>query len=135
MIVYIAGRFNKREEFREHAAELRAAGIEVTAQWLEAPDDEEWRLAAIRDIKDIDRSEIVVNFIEPKGSANVGGGRHWECGYAYAKGKLVILVGPDEEIVFHTLPGVYHFYNWDAARRVLLGAHYDDARELYNAAI
>jgi hypothetical protein len=110
----------------------------VTARWLsgshEAKGDdsrETWAEFAIDDLGDVDRAEVLVEFTQKPfittqylsyAELNVlkRGGRHVEFGYAYAKDKLLILVGPREN-VFHNLFSVHQYDNWAEARAFLAG--------------
>lgn len=126
-LVYLAGRYGRREELLSKAGELEAAGHVVTARWLEGLDDEgngdfthghdgqaaRW---AEKDLADIEGSEVVISFTEGGGGR---GGRHVELGYALADPRRrCILVGPAEH-VFHWHPRVEHFGTWDEAKAAL----------------
>src|SRR5713226_6452736 len=115
MRIYIAARYSRRAEMAAQAGILRAAGHEVTSRWLVEHNvewtgghDPQWEEISLGDIEDIDSAEVVISFTHPRGTPVTGGGRHVEFGYAYAKGKKLIIVGPREN-VFHHLPGV-EFY-------------------------
>lgn len=114
-LVYIAGRFSRRDEFNGYAAQLRSWGYDVDARWL--VENHEWygegdaeALAAARgfatdDLEDVTRADIVLVFTEPPnpGGRNRGG-RHVEYGIALGQGKDIIVVGQPEN-VFHNLRG------------------------------
>lgn len=91
-IVYIAGRFSKRETFRKYRASLEIQGYEVRCRWLDqVRDAESHEIEKImqRDIEDIDASDVVI----VDGELSSKGGMLFEMGYAYAKGKRVYLIG------------------------------------------
>ncbi len=91
-IVYIAGRFSKREVFRKYRASLEIQGYEVRCRWLDqVRDAEPHEIEKImqRDIEDIDASDVVI----VDGELSSKGGMLFEMGYAYAKGKRVYLIG------------------------------------------
>src|SRR5580704_6635369 len=117
---YLAGAFHRREEFRCYAADLIAAGHTVTSTWLAEESEVEAHAAAnaVRDLADLDRADAIVCFTTPARATRSRGGRHTEFGYALAKGKAVILVGPRENI-FYSLPGVSVFDDWPSALRSL----------------
>ncbi len=108
--VYLAGRYDRREELQGYAARLSQLGFLVTSQWLTGhacadgectPD--EMRLFAREDLWDIDRAKVFIAFTEDPGSASYqSGGRHVELGYAMASGLDVVIIGPREN-VFHWL--------------------------------
>jgi len=116
MKVYLAARYSRREEMIEHAVKLEMAGHLVTSTWLRGHNkawtgetDDQWAKFALTDIIDVERSEVVISFTHPRGTLTTGGGRHVEFGYAYAKGKKLVIIG-ERENVFHHLPGT-EFYN------------------------
>lgn len=86
---------------------LHNAGHEVTSKWIRGL-EETMSLpeAAQMDLDDIDRADVVISCTLPKGTVFSSGGRHVEFGYALAKDKLIINVGPNEENIFHHLPQV-----------------------------
>ena len=119
MLVYIAAPFSYKDDLKSFRAELEERRIEVTSRWLDEcaaptatldqfPDD--YHLDTTNtDINDINRCNVLVLFtIDPLGPPKPRGGRHWETGYAYAKGKEIVIIGPRENI-FHYLPDVKVF--------------------------
>lgn len=86
---------------------LRAMGHEVTARWVDGAEETlgESAAGALMDVEDIEAADMLLFFAEPRGSLNVGGGRHWEFGYAFARGKSCVVVG-DRETIFCHLPSV-----------------------------
>jgi nucleoside 2-deoxyribosyltransferase len=116
---YIAAPYSWRERIKEFIGELEDLGIESTTSWVNETvsiaagsslsDEERNRHFAEIDIQDIDRADVVVVFtIDPLGPPKPRGGRHWETGYAYGKGKEIVVVGPPENL-FHFLPEVKVF--------------------------
>lgn len=113
MKIYIAGRYSRRDEFREVAKQLEEMGHEVTSQWLDEDVDLNHTMAdiqpefatgaALTDLHDIDEAQVVLFFSESKLTPR--GGRHVEFGYALAKGKFIYVIGPKENI-FHYNPMV-----------------------------
>lgn len=125
--VYLAGRFDRREELRLVANELRRLGAEVTSRWLEGeaaltPSElaAAGRAAAVArmDFDDVRRADVCISFTEERGGPQGRGGRHTELGIALATGQRVIVVGPREH-VFHCLGVVEHYETWDDARQQL----------------
>lgn len=124
--IYIAARFIQQGEVREKALELEALGHECTSSWRfetpngdgsEAEHEEHYRAAALCDLEDINRSDILVLLTE---HASPSGGKHVETGYALAKDKRVILVGPRRaENVFHWLIPEY-YATWEAFIKAVL---------------
>lgn len=122
--VYLAARFARQAELREVAAELRAAGVEVTSRWLGSERalrsedlDAHGRAAQLAqmDFEDLTSANVCIAFTEDSRAPTGRGGRHTELGIALALGMRVILVGPREH-VFHCLPSVEHYPDWEAAR-------------------
>lgn len=117
--VYIAARYDRRFELRFAANALRANGHEVTAQWLDNAEEfkESMAAAAQMDLDDIDRADTILFIGEAFGSANRGGGRWFELGYAYALGKrlFVVLGEGGHETVFTELPSMVVFPSLEKA--------------------
>jgi hypothetical protein len=119
--VYLAARFSKKTEVKKLSGDLKRSGIVVTSRWLDEPVDENTGLnqvtteyterVALADVEDIDEAEFFVLFSENPESTWPRGGRHFETGYAYARGKRIIICGPKEN-VFHSLPGVVITPSW-----------------------
>lgn len=112
---------------RAVAEELRRAKVEVVSRWLlsekplrQADLTEGGRGGEMArlDLADLKTATVCVAFSEGEGSVGRGG-RHTELGIALGLGIRVILVGPREH-VFHCLPGVEHFLNWEVARAAVL---------------
>lgn len=108
MRIYIAGRYSRRDEFREVAKQLEEMGHEVTSTWLRENIDPNHTMAdippsfaagaALTDLEDVDRADAVLFYSETELTPR--GGRHVEFGYAIAKGKFIYVIGPAENI-FH----------------------------------
>lgn len=128
MKVYLASRFSRQLELREYANELTNLGIKVTSRWLNQianvnhslNDVTDWdnRLYATQDAADIDAADVLVLFSENPKVGTPRGGRHWETGYAYGKGKTVIVCGPKENI-FHYFVDVAHIPDWNDTKQFL----------------
>jgi nucleoside 2-deoxyribosyltransferase len=117
MKAYLAARYSQKGDMQCVATILRARDVEVTSSWLEEhwppgismdqiPTEELAKFAA-QDIKDIDAADVVIMFSIDPLIAGVRGGRHVEFGYALGTGKLIVVLGPKENI-FHYLPRVKH---------------------------
>lgn len=121
MKVYLAARYSRRDELLSLIPKLKKQGIQVTSSWLRStgtgklPDRtaKENRKHAIKDFKDIERAHAVMMFSEDPGTPTPRGGRHVELGYALGLGKLVIVIGPHEN-VFHFHPNVEVYATLDA---------------------
>ena len=106
--VYVAARFERQAEARALAYELIANGYPVTARWLNAPglalgDLARERLWAQADLADLDAADVYLLLSDEVPGR---GGKDFEGGYAYARGKRLVVVGPRAHI-FHALPGVH----------------------------
>lgn len=127
-LIYLAGRYSRREELIGYGQELAVAGIgRVEARWL--TEDHDWdgsqqpggeleaaQRFATDDVEDLAASHAVVVFTEePAPGGRNRGGRHVEYGLAIGLRKHVIVVGPAEN-VFHTLPSVPRFAEWEQAK-------------------
>jgi hypothetical protein len=104
--LYLAGRWQQRDYINTLASELRNRGHIVTARWLDIEHKRYTKPECAQiDLDDIDAAHVLVSFTEAPDVGYNTGGRHVEFGYSIAKGKILILVGPIENI-FHELPGV-----------------------------
>lgn len=126
MKIYLAARYSRHPEMQGARDVLAALGHEVTSRWIDCHTDVSGDFASSftpeqlniapdlcaplgrHDIEDVDAAQTVISFTDGTGGK---GGRHVEFGYALARGKRMILVGPREHI-FHTLPEVEHFPDW-----------------------
>ena len=115
---YLAARYARRNELREYREILQQHGAIVTSNWLNetSPLDgnlnnekEEFYVhTANVDLQDIDAADALVFFSEDPLVGVPRGGRHFEMGYAHAKGKSVYVIGVKEN-VFHYRARVYHY--------------------------
>lgn len=126
MRLYLAGRYSRRDEFREIATQLRANGFIVTSRWLKENADLHHKLGdpidghddvatfylktAIIDCEDIQAADVILFFAEDPHVGTPRGGRHVEFGYALGIGKRLFVIGGEENI-FHYLPNVRNFPN------------------------
>ena len=108
--------------------QLCAAGHSVTSRWIDGGHQlavieistsarcEEQSRFAREDWDDLVEADCVISFTEPPRELNSSrGGRHVEYGMALALGKKIIVVGFLEN-VFHHLPEVLFFEDWDQLR-------------------
>ena len=107
MKVYIAALYSTNDNAAAEAVrQLVEAGHESTAQWINGAEETRTQAeAAVMDLEDVDRADALILLALPIGTLYKGGGRHFEMGYAVARGKKVIVVG-DYETVFCHLPKV-----------------------------
>ena len=121
--VYLAGQYPRRAELARYAAELRQRGITVTSRWLDTETEADLESAtweqretwAANDLEDVDAADVVVVFTETASYGPTRGGRHVETGFALARRKVIILVGPLEN-VFHSHPDISaRFREWGPA--------------------
>jgi hypothetical protein len=133
-VIYLAARYSRAEEMRHYRDQLTDLGYRVSSRWIDhhggtlteslGSDDisnnlEYAQTIAQTDLIDLDASHIVIAFTEEKGGGK--GGRHFELGYAIARTKRIIIVGPRENI-FHSLSFIQQHPTWEAfmefARRI-----------------
>ncbi len=108
MNIYLAADFERAEEASEVARLLeRLVRARVVSRWhtdpnaaeaaaatrVAAPATEVALDAATRNLEDIDASDV---FVVLTTGLPARGGRHFETGYAYARGKPIVIVGPVE---------------------------------------
>lgn len=105
--VYIASRFTNRDAIEALSLKLETAKNpwHCIQTWTREPLLSDPVINAERDLQEIDSADIVLVMTE--NCEQVPGGMHWESGYAYAKGKAVIVVGPKVNIFYH-LPSIVH---------------------------
>lgn len=103
MKIYIAG--HNQEEGRRLAEILKRCGHTITSTWLNeslaeenGSDDENKRLIAEKDAKEIFSSDAVVLFASPR---RVPGGKFVECGIAIGAGLPVYLLGHRENMLMY----------------------------------
>jgi len=126
--VYLAARYSLKEQLKVYAAELQAEGIEVTSRWLDekySPNTQmgevpysELVMFARTDLQDVEDADVLVFFTEDPENQPRRGGRHVEFGYALALGKQILVVGPVENI-FHNLPEIPHYDNFEQVKNTL----------------
>ena len=129
MKIYLAARYSRHPEMRDYRDQLEAHGHQVTSRWIDLHggdlgqsipperlnlDPEGCRRYAETDLMDIIESEMVISFTEGNGGGK--GGRHTEFGLAVAMHKITVIIGPREH-VFHTLPSVGMYANWQQFTR------------------
>jgi nucleoside 2-deoxyribosyltransferase len=110
MKYYIAASLKDQEEANRLATSIGVADHQCTSRWLgeiEAKTPAGCKATALRCFEDIDKADVVVHVSKPKGHPNPSPGRMVELGYALARGKPVILLGPLGETVFHFVPNIF----------------------------
>lgn len=102
MKIYVAAPYELRDTAIGVMRDLEQMGFTVTSEWLRTDEEISPKMAA-QDLRDIDAADLVVVLHPPEFEYKGTGGRHFEMGYAVAKGKRVILVGRRTNN-FHHLP-------------------------------
>lgn len=125
MLIYLAARYERREELCRYRDELQALGHVVTSRWLSGSHlitDEQLHSSehdhlqmrfALEDVEDLESANMVISFTESPDAGSVRGGRHVEFGIAWEACKVCLVVGYRENI-FHSLPSVTFFPTWGA---------------------
>jgi nucleoside 2-deoxyribosyltransferase len=127
--IYLAAMYSEKNEISAQAEVFRNHGIGVTSTWLEELHHPNIQMSEVatndltcyaeNDIRDIESADwFVFHSVEPT-IPTVRGGRHVEFGYALARGKKILVVGPEENI-FHHLPAVQHVNDWESAVNFLI---------------
>jgi nucleoside 2-deoxyribosyltransferase len=119
MKIYLAARYRRREEMQGRAADLEAAGHEVTSRWIRGSHEpvrgvataEERAVWAAEGMSDLRTADALIAFTEPPEEPKSRGGRHVEFGVALGLHKRIAVIGP-QETVFHCLPRVERFDSW-----------------------
>lgn len=121
MRIYLAASLTMREHIITVAERIRQKGHIVECRWFGeslGSDDPKFLAARASDnLADIGEADIFVRFSDTDVVSEFAGptcrtslatgGRHFECGYAYALGKKVVVVGGHQN-VFDWLPDVVH---------------------------
>ena len=122
MKVYLTARFERKDEIATYAEELNNLGHTVTSSWLEVEFDPgtplshpTWSRLAQQDVDDIRRADALMCFTEGGGG---GAARQVEFGIGLGLGKRIYIVGSAEHL-FHTLPQIEVYPEWDALVGVL----------------
>lgn len=115
MSIYIAGKYTSKERLRTCRDAIRLMGYEVSSSWMdteypETSSPEIMCTEAKRDILEVADTDY---FILDTLDESITGGREVELGVALTIGASILHVGPKRN-VFHYLPMVQHFEDWDA---------------------
>jgi hypothetical protein len=110
MKFYLASRWARRDELRCYRDVMERFGYEVTSRWL-APDGQV-EVSAVHDVEDVRAATALILFTNPPDVMPPPSGAHVEFGLAMAQHKHLAVVGPIMN-VFHTLPEVQRFEDWD----------------------
>lgn len=119
MKVYLAAMYSLMASMRYYHSRLFSAGHEPTSRWVNG--DEEGRSraeAAVMDLIDIERADVLILFTNQKGTMFKSGGRFVELGYAIGIDKRVIVVGDYENVFIH-LPEIERVDTFTQALRLL----------------
>src|SRR5215217_3955810 len=100
--IYLAARFERREQLRPIASKLTEMGHKIVSEWIwtDATREDEERVAGLaadiadRNMWDLANADLLVLFAEDDGGrVAYGGGRYWEAGVAWAWHMQIFLVG------------------------------------------
>ena len=107
--IYIASRFLNARIVKALSTKLMSlAPVRCVQTWPDERDDCGPAAAALRDLFEIEKSDMVVVYtIDCEG---IPGGMHFEAGYAYGQGKRIVVIGPLVNI-FYYLPDVERYDN------------------------
>ena len=132
MKIYLAAKFGQRNEMRTVRDLLTNDGHEVTSRWIDVEDASHTVTDAMRigyaemDVGDVIAADALIAFSGPRGEPSIGGGRHVEFGIALQAGKLIIVVGPKGEHIFHWCQDVIHVDTVDDLAAMLYALEQDD---------
>jgi len=103
MKIYVAGPWKRREECKEAARKLQAAGHVLTSRWLwehgDSTDPARRCMEAQHDLEDVLASDVLVLM-----NLEMSEGKSVEQGYALAHEIPIIGVGVPGSNIFHHLP-------------------------------
>jgi hypothetical protein len=128
--IYVAARFERQAEALALRAELERAGYVVTSRWLAAEGLAYGNVAlskrwAQTDLVDLDAADVYLLLSD---TVLGRGGKDFEGGYAFARGKRLVVVGPPAHI-FHFLPGVRRIPTLEEFRFLYLNGEKIDSME------
>lgn len=109
MKAYIAASWSAKEIVKTATELLTDLGVTCTNRWQDHKESDSQSEQAFADIDDISRADSLVVLTQ---WPSTQGGFHWETGYAYARGKRIIVVGK-RGTIFHYLPSVVHYSTFD----------------------
>lgn len=108
--IYVAAPWDMKSQARTMSLLLKNAGHAVTSTWLNEPDGNHSAIGhhlvsdletiAQQDVDDLDAADTLV-LLSGGRTPRVGGGRHFEFGYSYAKGKTIVIFGIQEHVFWH----------------------------------
>lgn len=126
--VYLCARWSRRKWMRQVARELEELGFEVVSTWhdLDGPNignDELMTDRALLACHLIPRCHLFIYFANKRGCAYPGGAEHSEYARAYDVGgglssPSILHVGEKAQL-WHWLPGIEFFEDWDACKAQL----------------
>lgn len=118
MKLYLAGSWLRRDEIRGYADDLKKFGVEITSRWLYTHGNMPDYQAALEDLEDIRKADMLVLFTQDSSAGYTTGGRHFESGYAWAKGMPMFIVGPRENVFHSLVAGSEVFANYEQLKNV-----------------
>lgn len=131
MKIYLSAAWSRLDEISQVARELEALGVEITSCWLHEEThsmtnggmEKFLRERAYIDLADVDAADGIVRFADQVSGALtpsrlMSGARHFEFGYAKAKGKTLYVVGGRQN-VFDRLDGIVHVKDAAELKRLL----------------
>lgn len=125
MRIYLASRYKMKEELRILATQAKEYGIDVTSRWLNENEPADCELADVQDstleryanidLVDIEMADVFVLFTRSPYDLSSRHGRMVEFGFALARLKPILIVGPKENIFCYLRDRVRHFDTWQDA--------------------
>lgn len=102
MKIYLAAASYRQKEVRNNHRKLERRGFEVVSSWVfmrTLGAVEKFPREAKRDLSQIDECDyLILHTEDAKKKKYTTGGRFVEFGYAVAKGKKILIVGPRENV-------------------------------------
>ena len=131
--IYLAHNYSAKPLLRVIIDLITEKDHQVTSRWI-IWDESELKnepdaVNATIDIADIDSAEYLIGFIDQLGQTP-GRGKFFEIGYAYAKGKKIILVGDSaafNDSVFYHLAGIQKVNKLGSALAIIATREYAKA--------
>lgn len=121
--VYVAASWSRKAEMAGVQERLAKEGYAIVSTWPNEPDgphhtqdtvrytDAYLEDVAVRDKQEIASCDVLLFFANNPKTPQIGGGRHFELGYATGREKEVIIVGAAEHVFWH-LPTFMHASTW-----------------------
>jgi hypothetical protein len=126
MRIYIAGKFNEKQQIREHMNKLEELGHNITHDWTSfettKTGNEKMAESAVKDLHGVLNADCLVCIMTDPDYAYRG--TFSEIGAGLATNKIIIIINDDSDAyctsnVFYHHPSIFHVKTWSEALLLL----------------